>query len=175
MPQMEEKCEHTKRRVRWTVDMIASPLALTTVLYFLLSMTGCYTESMNTVEQVTFVNLDKGFTSGLHERKFLVIQTADEWKELWSSHLSGSTPQKALPPVDFKTEMVVAAFLGEKMTGGYTINITKIEENRPKSTLIVTIRVGEPPADAIVTQVLTQPFHIVKLKKVNLPATFMFE
>jgi hypothetical protein len=155
--------------------MISRLLTITTILYSSLLMIACSTESMSTLEQVPFVTLDKGFTSGLRARKFVVIRTADEWKELWSSHVSGSVPQKALPSVDFSTEMVVAGFLGEKMTGGYSVNITKVEENRPKRILTVTIRGGEPGADSTVTQGLTQPFHIVKLKKIELPATFLFE
>lgn len=155
--------------------MIASVLAITTALYFLTSITACSAENMSAVEPVSFVNLDKGFSSGLRERKFVVIKTANEWKELWSSHMSGSIPSKALPSVDFQTEMIVAVFLGEKMTGGYGVEITKIEESRQKRILSVTIRESKPPADAMLTQALTQPFHIVKLKKVELPATFVFE
>jgi PrcB C-terminal len=155
--------------------MIADALAITTALYFLTSITACSAENMSAVEPVSFVNLDKGFRSGLRERKFVVIKTANEWKELWSSHMSGSIPPKALPSVDFQTEMIVAVFLGERMTGGYGVEITKIEESRQKRILTVTIRETKPPADAMVTQALTQPVHIVKLKKVELAATFVFE
>ena len=69
---------------------------------------------MSAVERVSFANLDKGSRSGLRERKFVVIKTANEWKELWSSHVLGSIPPKALPSVDFQTEMIVAVFLGEE-------------------------------------------------------------
>ena len=60
------------------------------------------------------------------------------------------------------------------MTGGYGVEITKIEETLQKRILSVTIRESKPPADAMLTQALTQPFHIVKLKKLELPATFVF-
>lgn len=155
--------------------MTAGTLAITTALYFLTWITACSAENMSAVERLSFVNLDKGFRSGLRERKFAVIKTANEWKELWSSHMSGSIPPKALPSVDFQTEMIVAVFSGEKMTGGYGVEITKIEEARQKRVLTVTIRDSKPPADAIVTQALTQPFHIVKLEKVELAVTFVFE
>jgi hypothetical protein len=150
-------------------------LAGTTSLYLLASITACSAANMGTIEQFSFVNIDKGFTSGLRERKFLVIKSAEEWAELWNSHVSGSTSPKALPPVDFRTEIVVAVFPGEKMTGGYAVEIVKIEQDRQKRVLTVRIRDTKPAADAIVAQALTQPFHIVKLKRVELAATFVLE
>jgi hypothetical protein len=150
-------------------------LAITTSLYFLTSITDCSAANMRTIEQVAFVNIDKGFRSGVRERKFVVIKTANEWEELWSSHVSGSISPKALPSIDFQTEMIVAVFLGEKMTGGYDVEIIKIEEAHQKPVLTVTIRDTKPSPDIIVTQALTQPFHIVKLKRVELAATFVSE
>jgi hypothetical protein len=147
----------------------------TTSLYFLTSIIACSAANMKAVEQVPFFNIDKGFRSGLRERKFVVIKTANEWTELWNSHVSGSIPPKAPPSIDFQTEMIVAVFSGEKMTGGYDVEIIKIEEARQKRVLSVTIRDSKPPSDALVSQALTQPFHIVKLKRVELAATFVLE
>jgi hypothetical protein len=155
--------------------MIGGALAIAIGLYFLTAITACSAENMSSVEQVSFVNLDNGFRSGVREPKFVVIKTVNDLKELWSSHVSGSIPSKALPSVDFQKEMVVAVFLGEKATGGYSVEITKIEETRQKRVLTVSIRESKPAPDAMVTQALTQPFHIVKLKKLELATTFVFE
>jgi PrcB C-terminal len=150
-------------------------LAITTFFYFLISITASSAANMRAVEQISFVNIDKGFRSGVRERKFVVIETVNEWSELWNSHVSGSIPPKAPPSIDFQTEMIVAVFSGEKMTGGYDVEIIKIEEAHQTHVLSVTIRDSKPPPDALVSQALTQPFHIVKLKKVELAVTFVLE
>ncbi len=81
-------------------------------------------------------------------------------------------PQPA-PAVDFSAEMVVAVFLGEEATGGYEVEVTRAE--LAGSNLRLYYREKGPPPDAIVAQVLTQPYHIVKLPKYRIPAIFWRE
>jgi len=71
--------------------------------------------------------------------------------------------------------MIVAVFLGEKPTGGYKVEITAIEEDRGKGRLRVVVRERKPPAGAMVIQALTQPYHIVRVKKIDLTTTFVTE
>jgi hypothetical protein len=91
----------------------------------------------------------------------------------WASHASGFIPPPRLPLVDFDNEMVVAVSSGEKATGDYGIEIAKIEALQPKRVLLITLVDSKPRADAITTQALTQPYHIVKLKKLDLQPTFV--
>jgi hypothetical protein len=72
-------------------------------------------------------------------------------------------PKQELPRVDFEAEIVVAVFLGERRTGGHAIEVSKVEEHPETAQLKVYYREIAPPRNAIVTQALTQPFHIVKL------------
>ena len=63
-----------------------------------------------------------------------------------------------LPKIDagqFETHAVVAAFLGYRNTGGYAVSVTAQAGN--------VLRVAEksPPKDAILAQVITNPFVIV--------------
>ena len=55
----------------------------------------------------------------------------------------------------FRLNIVVAAFLGTRNTGGYSVEISRFENGR--------IRVVEkaPPKDAMTTQVITSPFKLV--------------
>jgi hypothetical protein len=54
-----------------------------------------------------------------------------------------------------RLNVVVAAFLGTRNTGGYSVEISRVENGK--------IRVGEkaPPKDAMTAQVITSPFKIV--------------
>ena len=151
-------------------------IAALTAAALQLSLAGCAFSPPGYAQQKTnhvpFVTVEKGYNSGVRERKFLVIKTETEWKDLWQAHLSVTVPPKALPSVDFQSEMVVAVFSGEKPSGGYRIEVTKITEDPQKRQLVVSLVETKPPAGAMVTAALTQPHYIVKLKKTDLPVTF---
>ncbi len=59
--------------------------------------------------------------------------------------------------------MVVGLFLGQKTTGGYSVEITRAEVDG--SNLRFYYRESSPPKDAVVAQVLTQPYHLVRLSR----------
>jgi hypothetical protein len=125
--------------------------------------------------QVPFITLDKGGSSGIRERKFVVVKTEQEWAELWRAHASVVIPPRERPSVDFNNEMVVAAFLGEQRNGGFTVEITRIEENSEKNKLNVFWRETKPLAGGMTSQALTQPYHVVKNKKLESTVTFVSE
>ena len=122
--------------------------------------------------QVPFATVDKGSRSGVRERKFVVIKTSQEWEALWRAHRSGTSPDKPAPALDIQSEMILAVFAGEKKTGGYGIEILRIEEDGAARSLNAFVRETSPAPSAIVIQMLTQPYHIVKLRKVDLPIVF---
>jgi len=68
-----------------------------------------------------------------------------------------------LPEVDFKSNIVVAVFMGEKKTVGYGICISKIEESA--NNIYVELEETQPSGGADVAQRLTQPYHIVVVGK----------
>ncbi len=69
--------------------------------------------------------------------------------------------------------MVIAVFSGEKRTGGYGIEITRVEENFEKGLLEVFFFETHSSPGSIVIQALTQPYHIVKLETVDIPVVFI--
>jgi hypothetical protein len=123
----------------------------------------------------SFVSVAKGPRSGVRERKLAVVKSETEWADLWNLHAALATPRKEPPAVNFQSEMIVAVFAGEKRTGGYAIEITRVEQDPTKNLVEVFVRETKPPPGAITTQALTQPFHIVKLNKTELPVNFVFQ
>ena len=77
------------------------------------------------------------------------------------------------PSVDFSRDMVVALFMGERPTGGYAIEVTQIE--RTDAGLSIRYRTRHPDPSAMQTQALTQPFHLIKLARVDDSVTFVAE
>jgi hypothetical protein len=107
--------------------------------------------------------IEKGYRSGVREPLQVVIRNQDEWSVFWKRHSSIDANPALAPIIEFDREMVVGIFLGEKSTGGYEVEIVRAE--RRDSSLYFYYREESPPPGAIVTQALTQPFHLVKLAK----------
>jgi hypothetical protein len=95
--------------------------------------------------------------SAITEPREVVIRSSAEWNALWKEH--GST--QPVPAVNFSKELVAAVFLGIRPTGGFSVEVVgaRIEGD----VLIVEYVEQRPGRGSIVTQVLTSPFHIVKL------------
>ena len=112
---------------------------------------------------VSFTTVGKGFYSGVREPLQVIIREQEEWATLWSRHASGRRPAPSPPLIDFSAEMVVGLFLGQKSTGGYSVEITRAEVDG--SNLRFYYRESKPSPGAIVPQVLSQPYHLVRLSK----------
>jgi len=126
----------------------------------------------NKMIQIPLFTVDKGIQSGIQEPRFFLIKTEKEWENFWGLHKAPFVSKKQIPLIDFEQEMIIAVFSGEKKTGGYGIEITKIEENREKGELIVLFLETQPPPKAMLTQALTQPYHIVKTRRIDFPVKF---
>jgi hypothetical protein len=61
----------------------------------------------------------------------------------------------------FKQNIVVGAFLGQRPTGGYGVQITRTKDNR------LRVAAKSPPAGSMTTQALTAPFKIVSVQATN--------
>ena len=105
----------------------------------------------------------RGHRSGIRESLQTVIRNQDEWKALWKRHSSTDTNPSPAPIIDFNREMIVGIFLGEKSTTGYEVKIVRAEQR--DSRLYFYYREESPTPGAMVTQALTQPFHLVKVPK----------
>jgi hypothetical protein len=112
------------------------------------------------------VTLARGSYSQVADRTERAARTQDEWQALWKLH--GASQPAAT--VDFAKEMIAAVFLGTRPTGGYDVEI--VATRREANAVVVEYVEHRPPADAIVTQALTSPFHIVKLPRTDGPVRF---
>jgi hypothetical protein len=123
--------------------------------------------AMNTVAQGTGVNtVAQGAMSNIEEPRQAVVRTAAEWQALWKQHDGGGAP----PPVDFAESMVVAVFLGSRPTAGFAVDIRGVK--RDGQATIVEYLERQPPRDAIVAEVLTSPFHVVRVARTAGPVEF---
>ena len=101
----------------------------------------------------------QGAMSSIEEPRQAVVRTAAEWQALWKQHDGNS----AAPAVDFTQSMVAAVFLGSRPTTGFAAEITGVKTEGTRT--VVEYLERQPPRDAFVAQVLTSPFHIVRIAR----------
>lgn len=112
----------------------------------------------------------KGDTSGITGKRLQVIRDINTFSEFWADHAAGFAPQPAQPAVTFGTDMVIAAFMGQRATDGYAVTIEDIRENN--EFIVVEIELETPGDDCAVTQTVTQPHHVIVLPDSDLPVQF---
>lgn len=122
-------------------------------------------------EQVPFAVLSKGLQSNVREKQNLVISSSSAWAKLASTQISVNLETKRA--VDFDNEMIVALFMGEQRTAGYGIEVVRIDEDKDDAELKIYFRTTNPPPGSMTAQVLTRPYEIVKLKRIDLPVRFL--
>lgn len=62
---------------------------------------------------------------------------------------------------DISNSNYVILNMGEKNTGGYSIGVEKVEET--DKNIIITVKEKNPAHDAMVTQVITYPYTVVRV------------
>jgi hypothetical protein len=111
--------------------------------------------------RLSFQTIDKGSRSGVREPLQTVVRHSAEWNALWQKHASVKPNPPSTPAVDFSKDIVAAVFLGEKPTGGFDVEIVRIDQTA--TAVVIEYREKSPLPGSVVTQALTQPFHIVKV------------
>lgn len=119
---------------------------------------------------LSFLVMEQGVHSGISTQRFETIRDPASLQALWKFHRAGLPTAPAVPEVDFSKEMLIAAFAGQKSSGGYQLNITGLER-RGKQTE-VSLSLTQPGPDCIVAEALTQPYVIAKLSKTKGPVSF---
>lgn len=109
--------------------------------------------------QVKFETLGKAQTSEHQEERNYVVNNVEQWRELWDK----ITGPSGRVPVDFQGETVLAVFQGQRGSAGYVIEITKIV--KVDNSLEVFVTETSPGSSCLTAQVITAPYHIVKIEK----------
>ena len=142
-----------------------SSYACQIALLGLIASLGCRSVAYDATSgaRLPFTSIARGSTSRILEPQALVIETPGAWATFWDRH----APGQAVPSVDFATEVVVAVLAGQCPTAGYAVDILAVEQGPDIATVVY--RVSRPLPGALVAQVLTSPFHIVRLRRPGTP------
>jgi hypothetical protein len=137
-----------------------------TALAILILLLGC---TAATSGDIKFSTLAKGDTApGITGRLGETITDPISFENFWKDTYRGMDPIPDIPKVDFAEDMVIAVSPGRMITGGYDAEIVRVQDKKNK--LDITILLTRP--SGAVTEALTQPHHIIKLKKSGVPIVY---
>lgn len=126
-------------------------------------LAGCARQEQPTEPIAAVVTVAQGTVSGVHEQLWGTIRDAETWRLLWERHAAAVPGAGDVPEVDFTREMVFVYFDGDRPTAGYQVEITEIRDRG--ELLVALVEERGPPPGSMVAQVLTQPYHIVRLPR----------
>ena len=120
-------------------------------------------------EELEYREVGKGEYGAIEEKKGVVVRSSEEWADLWADLFP---TQQIASAINFDENMLIAVFSGEKSTGGYSVEIKRVDEFADK--IQVSVIENMPGEGCIVTQALTSPYHIVEIDKSSKPVEFSF-
>ena len=104
----------------------------------------------------------QGGTGGVTEERYEVIRDEERFRAVWQALHRNQLEPPTPPEIDFGEQIVVAAFLVRRPTGGYGVEITAICWDETTDSAVIRVARRKPDPDAMVTQALTAPFHLVR-------------
>ena len=102
-------------------------------------------------------SVEQGDQSRIDKAEVRVARDMAAWQTLYAQH----DPTTRTPPqVDFTQEGVVGVFLGFRSTGGYSVEVTRLE--RIGNAFYLTSEERRPSGPA--PSVITAPYHLVAIE-----------
>ena len=129
---------------------------LAAALFAALTGTALAAESSAPVD-----TLASGSFSAIDQPQQTVLHDAAAYAALWAVHAAHEDPPAAAPVVDFGKDTVAAVFAGSQPNGGVTL--TAIDLKREGADWRLRLELHKPGPDCIVTQVMTQPWTLVRI------------
>ena len=136
------------------------------IIGFCAGYIAVHTACTQVLRSLSVTTVESGISSGKFETglRFLVISQPEAFDKLYGQIASLTLPKPETPVVDFTKYRVVVALMGEKPTTGYGIRFVESARRRAQ-TIEVQILRTIPPKDAILAQVVTNPYVIAMVAR----------
>ena len=119
-----------------------------------LVVTGCAVPSAELDPSPIILDRWSGIHGGSDGSSTIVVRDVQAWRSLW--HQVGQEPPTEFDPT---RQVAMAIFIGQRSTGGYSVEIAGIHQEGGK--LRIEYRERMPQAGMMVAQVITSPWTIV--------------
>ncbi len=146
-------------------------ISILSILIFVITLSSCKKNDKTQKSQLQFTEIAKGALHGVGQESIsqsnLVIDNNSDWQNLMNkmNTVNNETQHFTETNIDFSQYTIIAIFL-EVKSNGWEVEITDIENNGCSITVTKTEKICE-------CTVMTQPFHIVKIQRTNLPIEFL--
>lgn len=139
----------------------------------LVAFYGCWsTKSASTVKSPSFGEI---LQAGVYGPRILTepsltwitnpLQLARIYNELEKNQISSASPE--IPKIDFSTSGVLLIEMGLKLTGGYSLEFSSELSHVIGDRAVISTSWNVPDDNAVVAQVLTSPFLLLKLNRTD--------
>lgn len=115
--------------------------------------------------------LDTDLYSAIGNARTVVVEDAASWDALWREHKQNRFPVPPAPAVNFFQQTVIGVFLGDRLTGCYSVEIRRVYAQN--ETVLVEYKEHEPPEGAMCTQALTAPSQLVAIPRTSRQVRFV--
>lgn len=106
-------------------------------------------------------------TSRISSSQTQAVSDEEAWQTLWKQHIGSDADR---PMINFEIETVLAVFAGQKRSGGHSVKITQVKKSG--NELVVSYQETSPSSGNLVSQNLTSPAHLVKVRSSKLNGDF---
>lgn len=106
-------------------------------------------------------------SGGTAEPLLFEIRDEESWQALWQRMMASHSPTPPRPAVNFDREMLLGAFMGQRSSSGYTIEIVSVRD-LGESLQAIVVRTS-PGAECMGLGVMTAPADVVRVDRVGKP------
>ncbi|GMV88202.1 MAG: hypothetical protein AMXMBFR81_11330 [Chthonomonas sp.] len=112
---------------------------------------------------VGFSTYQEGQNSRITRESQTILQTEGDFQRYWTQ-LTGRPAHEAPRDVDWNTHHLIAIHLGLRQTGGYRVSVRSINRVHAGDLLVTWVE-HQPARDAMVAQVQTSPFVLIRVPR----------
>ena len=150
--------------------MMHKILTIVTLLFALNCKTS-QTEAKNVEENIVLIAKGNLYGSGEEdiEAQNSIIKSKDVWQGLIDKMYSVNKVSDSFSEIDidFSKHTIIAIFDNVKTTGGHSLELD-VKTNSEN----IAVNIIRKFPKSMVTMVMTQPYHIIKISKSELPIVF---
>jgi hypothetical protein len=155
-------------------------VAVAVALLMLLGLAGCETLGVGDADGPSFTApvtystlesgdvdtepLDDGAYGDIKEGTRTVLRSEGAYADFWARLHANRSSVPERPEVDFDEQVVVAVVLGERRSGGYTVEIDDVSGTSGGDRLQVSYTETVPGDNCVVTLALTSPWVLAAVE-----------
>jgi len=135
------------------------------------NFTEVATETLST-GAVNVDQIDQGRYGDIVEGTQTVLRDEDAYASFWKRLHADQSSVPDRPEVDFEDTVVVAIVLGQRPTGGHSVEIDEVRATDDGGEMRVTFTETVPGDGCLVTQALTSPYVLATVEAQDEEFTF---